>query len=341
MFYGAVSDFFAQAVISFMLGQRNLGVFNEFLENLESTDHSALMQQSRVRAAASELMRNQFELTTVETSSARVLDNGEQRIGGWTLLSPAERNTRLSPKLEEKVLLLVSCRAENRANSQTKLALYVVSFNYSLEKVNEFTRIPLKSITSLQKGAYILSALQEAGRDPTENAGFVVTFAAADESTRYSTYSLDNTLPTPTPTTPTSTISKASASTSTDDNPLKPDSKRNRARTLSFKRKSIMKLADVDPDTSEFFAFKALPREFVAQPHPEEDEDEEFALESNETCLATVDRIVKRIRDQCAKVHQVADEFVVDKDVVSVADAENATSLLARMDYAVKRFLWL
>lgn len=54
MFYGAVSDFFAQAVISFMLGQRNLGVFNEFLENLESTDHSALMQQSRVRAAASE-----------------------------------------------------------------------------------------------------------------------------------------------------------------------------------------------------------------------------------------------------------------------------------------------
>lgn len=55
MFYGAVSDFFAQAVISFMLGQRNLGVFNEFLENLESTDHSALMQQSRVRAAASEL----------------------------------------------------------------------------------------------------------------------------------------------------------------------------------------------------------------------------------------------------------------------------------------------
>ncbi|EJT48555.1 hypothetical protein A1Q1_02463 [Trichosporon asahii var. asahii CBS 2479] len=254
-------------------------------------------------------------------SSARVLDNGEQRIGGWTLLSPAERNTKLSPKLEEKVLLL--------------LALYVVSFNYSLEKVNEFTRIPLKSITSLQKGAYILSALQEAGRDPTENAGFVVTFAAADESTRYSTYSLDNTVATPP--TPTSTISQASTTTGTD--PLKSETKRNRARTLSFKRKSIMKLADVDPDTSEFFAFKALPREFVAQPHPEDDEDEEFTLEQNETCMATVDRIVKRIREQCAKVHKVPDDFVVDKDVVSVADAENATSLLARMDYAVKRFL--
>jgi hypothetical protein len=45
---------------------------------------------------------------TVETSSARVLGEGEQRIAGWTLLSPEDRNVKLSPKLEEKVLLLVS-----------------------------------------------------------------------------------------------------------------------------------------------------------------------------------------------------------------------------------------
>jgi hypothetical protein len=52
MFYGAVSDFFAQAVISFMLGHRNLGVFSEFLETLQSSDSSSLIQLSRVRAAA-------------------------------------------------------------------------------------------------------------------------------------------------------------------------------------------------------------------------------------------------------------------------------------------------
>lgn len=221
-----------------------------------------------------------------------------------------------------------------------------MSFNYSLEKVNEFTRIPLKSITSLQKGAYILSALQEAGRDPTENAGFVVNFASADESTRYSTYSLDNTLPAP-PATPSasSTISNASTAAGAEGGPLKADAKRGRARTLSFKRKSVLKVSDVDPNSSEFFAFKALPREFARQPLPEDldgdDDDEEFALEQNETCRATVDRIVRRIRDQCAKVHPVGEGFVEDKDVVSVTDAENATSLLARMDYAVKRFLWL
>jgi hypothetical protein len=48
-------------------------------------------------------------LLAVETSSARVLSEGEQRLAGWTLLSPEDRNVKLSPKLEEKVLLLVRC----------------------------------------------------------------------------------------------------------------------------------------------------------------------------------------------------------------------------------------
>ena len=107
----------------------------------------------------------------VETSSARVLGEGEQRIAGWTLLSPEDRNIKLSPKLEEKVLLLVRCMLEalsGRADVQSKVAIYIVSFNYTLEKVVGYTRIPLQSVTSIQKGAYILSTLQEAGRDPME-----------------------------------------------------------------------------------------------------------------------------------------------------------------------------
>ena len=51
---------------------------------------------------------------------------------------------------------------------QSQLAIYVVSFDYDLEKVVSSTRIPLRSVTSIQKGAYILSPLQEAGRDPEE-----------------------------------------------------------------------------------------------------------------------------------------------------------------------------
>jgi hypothetical protein len=53
----------------------------------------------------------------VETSSARVLGEGEQRIAGWTLLSPEDRNIKISPKLEEKVLLLVSPAPELRVSA--------------------------------------------------------------------------------------------------------------------------------------------------------------------------------------------------------------------------------
>ena len=55
MFYGAVSDFFAQAVISYILGHRNLSVFSEFLEKLQSSEEFNLIKLSRVRAAASML----------------------------------------------------------------------------------------------------------------------------------------------------------------------------------------------------------------------------------------------------------------------------------------------
>ena len=56
--------------------------------------------------------------------------------------------------MEEKVLLLVRARSVLALTLQTKSALYVVSFNYSLEKVVGFTRIPLTSIKSMQKGEF-------------------------------------------------------------------------------------------------------------------------------------------------------------------------------------------
>ena len=81
-----------------------------------------------------------------------MLSDGEQRIAGWTLLSPVERNVRLSAKMEEKILLMVRCQPKAELTRQSKQALYVVSFNYPLEKVVEFTRVPLESITSIQQG---------------------------------------------------------------------------------------------------------------------------------------------------------------------------------------------
>lgn len=103
-------------------------------------------------------------------------------------------------------------------------------------------------------------------------------------------------------------------------------------------------MSKIDADSSEYFAFKALPREFSTPKSVLDDDDEDdddIGLEGTETCVATVERVTRRIRDQCGRVHSLPEDFVVEKDVVSLADAQSATSLLARMDYAWKRFLWL
>ncbi|KAL0242017.1 hypothetical protein I308_106191 [Cryptococcus tetragattii IND107] len=247
MFYGAISDFFAQAVISFLLGHRNLAVFSEFLETLTSEDASSVVRLDRIRNVA------------IETCSARVLSDGEERIGGWILLSPDPRSVKISSELEEKILLL------------TRSAIYVVTFNYSLEKVVQFTRIPLPSITSIQKGAYILSTLQEASRDPKEVA----------------------------PTTPTK---KPKSTTATPSTP-----------TPSVEH------AIVNPDVTEYYAFKALPGQ-----------------SGDATCAETVSQIVEQIAEACKR-----DDLVIEKDVVSLTEAASSTSLLAKMDYAFKRALWL
>ena len=217
----------------------------------------------------------------VEISSARVLEEDEQRIAGWTLLSPEDRNIRLSAKLEEKVLLL------------TKVALYVVSFNYSLEKVVGFTRVPLTSITSIQKGSYILSPLQEASRDPAENAGFIINFSPTHEDTRYSTYSIQNRAG--------HGLSNPIASPNTAD---LPDDQPAPAPPI--------------PLGTVFFAFKVLPREFAVRgPSGAVDSEEEDAASTSETCRQVADRIVKRVRDQCQRVQPaMKDGFVIERDVV-------------------------
>ncbi|EIW70203.1 hypothetical protein TREMEDRAFT_30281 [Tremella mesenterica DSM 1558] len=284
MFYGAISDFFAQAVISFFLGHRNLGIFSEFLETMQSTDASNLVQLSRIRTAA------------IEIASARVLSEGEIRLAGWTLLSPEERNVRIGTKLEEKILIL------------TRKAVYVVVFNFALEKVVQFTRIPLGSITLIQlEGAYILSPLQEASRDPLENYGFVLNFSPSNEDTRYNTYSIRN--------------RRGPGPDSSPSTPL---------------------LEDKSLDSNQSFAFKVLPREFIAKGASSGQIDEDdISIDSGDTCKAAAERIVEKVKLQCEQLGGGGKGFVKYEDIVSLEEAQRSTTLLERVDYALKRFLWL
>ncbi|RXW13347.1 hypothetical protein EST38_g12505 [Candolleomyces aberdarensis] len=167
MYTSTFSDWFSQAVIDFMLGYRTKAVFSEFLLKLQTTDPSHLIRLSKIRAEA------------VATCASRVLPEGEHLRSGWTLFAPEELNVKVGLKFEEKVLLL------------SAKALYIVSYDYTLEKVKLYTRVPLGDIIGIAKGAYILSPLEEASRDPEQNHGFVITWLTTRQESRVTSYSPD------------------------------------------------------------------------------------------------------------------------------------------------------
>ncbi|KAK4058668.1 hypothetical protein OIO90_000112 [Microbotryomycetes sp. JL221] len=164
---GAVSDFFRQAVLDYVLGV-NSNAFAEYSEHLQSSDPTKLVELRKIRQEA------------VETSVQEVLSEGEDKIAGWTLLSPAEADAARSPKNSylEKVLLV-----SNRA-------LYVVEYEFTLQKVIGFTRIPMADIFAIQTGPFILSSLEAATRDPVENYGFAVKYKDHSVTQREHTYTM-------------------------------------------------------------------------------------------------------------------------------------------------------
>ena len=95
MYTSTFADWFSQAVIDFMLGNRTTSVFSEFLLKLQSTDPRDLIRINKIRADA------------IATCVSRVLSEGERLLSGWTLFAPEELNTKVGDKFEEKVLLLV------------------------------------------------------------------------------------------------------------------------------------------------------------------------------------------------------------------------------------------
>lgn len=95
MYTSTFGDWFNQAVIDYVLGNRTINVFAEFLHKLQSSDPRDLIRLSKIRAEA------------IADCVSRVLSEGERLLSGWTLFAPTDFNVKISDKFEEKVLLLV------------------------------------------------------------------------------------------------------------------------------------------------------------------------------------------------------------------------------------------
>ncbi|KAG5352348.1 hypothetical protein C0989_002730 [Termitomyces sp. Mn162] len=302
MYTATFSDWFSQAVIDFILGYRRLSVFSEFLLKLQSTDPRDLIRLSKIRAEA------------IATSVSRVLPEGERLLSGWTLFAPRELNKRIGDKFEEKVLLL------------TAKALYIVSYDYTLEKVKIYTRVPLEDILSISQGVYILSPLEEASRDPAQNAGFVITWRNTNQITRVTSYSIRNSLEAPgsSPTPPLAGLPAARRSVINAGSKLSQGLSRTKVPVLS----NMLSNATLSPGShTTFGSFKVLPID-PARTRRESsfgssvdyiDAADELSSASN--CQEAAEMIVDNIRRACEDIGGAQGEFVKEEDVLGRSTA--------------------
>ncbi|KAJ4376717.1 hypothetical protein N0V86_006834 [Didymella sp. IMI 355093] len=164
-----VNDYFAQAVIDYLLGRATDTIFAEFEADMKSSDY--FIDVGKVRQAA------------IERCAARVIeDQEEDLIHGWTLSVPTSANHVKTATFEEAVLLL------------TEKALYFCRLDWGTEKVREFERIALENVQLLMRGVYITSTLAQRHMDVEKNVGFVLRYRAdaEGESIRRNTRALDS-----------------------------------------------------------------------------------------------------------------------------------------------------
>ncbi|TFK30155.1 hypothetical protein FA15DRAFT_726049 [Coprinopsis marcescibilis] len=313
MYTATFSDWFCQAVLDFMLGSRTKSVFSEFLLKLQSTDPRDLIRLSKIRAEA------------IATSVSRVLPEGETLISGWTLFAPEELSVRVGLKFEEKVLLL------------TIKALYVVSYDYTLEKVKLYTRVPLGDVVGITKaGAYILSPLEEASRDPEQNYGFVISWLTSRQESRASSYSVRNDLDLGVLSNPSSPVN---ASFNVRRGPPSPNPRSPAGGTAA----AAVDGAPLSPAMDRSFAaFKVLPIDPARTRRTGSAYSEMSDEMQASTCKEAAELIVETVQRACEDVGSGGGQgFVSTEDIVSLAEAQRMTSVYAKMEYGLKRLLWL
>jgi len=207
----------------------------------------------------------------------------------------------MGKSFEEKILLL------------SPVALYINSYDYSLDKVVLATRIPLEDIMSIQKGAYILSVLQEPARDPAENYGLLITWKTSHLTRRITSYSLRN---------------KPEALDIENMSALK-------ARPALSRTGTAASIAKGLPEDTQFAAFKALPTSGSSRAR---DLDAVPFTSCREAVNVIVDTVVRACKDD--EVPQKND-FVRTQDIISLAEAQRETTVYSKLEYYLKRRLWL
>ncbi|CAO2652657.1 Nn.00g009400.m01.CDS01 [Neocucurbitaria sp. VM-36] len=167
-----VNDYFAQAVIDYLLGRATDTIFAEFEADMKSSDYFIDVRKVRQQA--------------IERSAGIVIeDDDEDLVQGWTLSVPTAVNQVKTATFEEAVLLL------------TDKALYFCRLDWGTEKVREFERVQLENIQGIMRGVYVTSTLAQRHLDTEKNVGFIIRYRAESggELVRRNTRALDSGVP--------------------------------------------------------------------------------------------------------------------------------------------------
>ncbi|KAI8978936.1 SacI homology domain-containing protein [Pilobolus umbonatus] len=173
MYFNTTKDFWRQATVDFILGYHKTEIFRHVPRSSKMSAEPGIERRwAKIRSDA------------IDISSEIVISDDERILAGWTMLSPisnSARSTNRRPKrFEEKVVLL------------SDKALYICRYNYNLEKVVQFKRLSLETITSIQVGEYILSSLTPTSRSSNLNYGLIIHYMTNGELIRWNTGSIHN-----------------------------------------------------------------------------------------------------------------------------------------------------
>ena len=98
--------------------------------------------------------------------------------------------------------------------------------------------------------------------------------------------------------------------------------------------------AEVNLVSSEFFAFKILPREFnepgASTAVSDSDDELNIEAENGETCKAVTERVVRRINEQCKRLGVgLGEGFLINEDIVRSMTFSSPTRLWLK-----RRIVW-
>ncbi|CAG8450076.1 3262_t:CDS:10 [Ambispora gerdemannii] len=187
----------------------------------------------------------------------------------------------------------------------TSKALYICTFHYRLDKVMQFKRIGLGDITNLEKGEYILSTLHPSCTSPEDNYGFIVYYRAVGESGRVNSGSIRN--------------SDVALSAN--------DTKQNQDEATEIR----------------FTAFKAFRSNLAGEATKfYAGAGSDLLKGTNEiTSKQVVNEVVENIVSACRDIGNSDNLIILEKPIISLAEATKNTGIMTRVGFKVKQALWL